>query len=99
MLTQKEKDHFAETGYLMVDGVLHGELLQAIRREAVQLADSEPESDRRVWHERALFRRKPFRDLLESTRLIEAARDLIGDDVQLLALDLLLVRAGKGNIG
>jgi ectoine hydroxylase-related dioxygenase (phytanoyl-CoA dioxygenase family) len=99
MLTETQQHSFAESGYLVVEGVLQGDLLAAIRREAEALAATEPDAGRRVWHERALFRRKAFREVLDVPALVEAARDLIGDDVQLLALDLLLIRPGHGGIG
>jgi ectoine hydroxylase-related dioxygenase (phytanoyl-CoA dioxygenase family) len=99
MLTAAQEQAFETEGYLVVEGVLQGDLLAAIRREAEALAAADPEAERRVWHERVLFRRKPFRDLLDVPALVESARELIGDDVQLLALDLLLVRPGHGNIG
>src|SRR5260370_6859023 len=99
MLTPTQKQSFEEAGYLVLEGVLRGELLTRVRREAEALSAGEaPEVGRRIWHERALFRRRAFRDVLDVPELIEAARDLIGDDVQLLALDLLLVPPGPGRI-
>jgi ectoine hydroxylase-related dioxygenase (phytanoyl-CoA dioxygenase family) len=99
MLTADQKQAFDTEGFLVVEGVLRGELLAEVQREAEALSDSEPEAGRRVWHERALFRRRAFREVLHVPELIEAARELQGDDVQLLAIDLLLVRPGKGGIG
>src|SRR5262249_19518798 len=100
MVTAAQKQSFEETGYLVVEGVLQGELLEGVRREAAALSASEaPDVGRRVWHERALFRRRAFREVLAIPALIEAARALLGDDVQLLAIDLLLVRPGQGGIG
>src|SRR5947209_10033381 len=100
MLTPAQRQAFEETGYLVLEGVLDGELLARVRREAEALSAGEaPEVGRRVWHERALFRRRAFREVLDVPELVEAACDLIGEDVQLLALDLLLVRPGQGGIG
>lgn len=100
MLTVAQKQTFEETGYLVMEGVLQRELLEAMRREARALMASEPpEVGRRVWHERALFRRRAFREALDVTALVEAERDLIGEDVQLLALDLLIARPGQGKVG
>jgi ectoine hydroxylase-related dioxygenase (phytanoyl-CoA dioxygenase family) len=100
MLTPAQRQSFDESGYLVLQGVLRGELLARVRREAEMLSSSEgPDVGRRVWHERALFRRRTFREILDVPELIEAARDLIGEDVQLLALDLLLVRPGQGGVG
>src|SRR5215207_7565757 len=100
MLTQEQKDTFKATGYLVVRDVLNGELLTDIQVEAKRMAAVESaETLRRVWHERALFRRAAFRKLLEVSQLIEAERDLLGEDLQLLAMDLLFVRAGQGNVG
>jgi ectoine hydroxylase-related dioxygenase (phytanoyl-CoA dioxygenase family) len=100
MLTVAQRQSFVEAGYIVVEGVLQGELLAAVRREAAALSATEPPNvGRRVWHERALFRRRAFRDVLDVPGLVAAARDLIGDDVQLLALDLLLVRPGQGEVG
>ena len=46
---------------------------------------------RRVWQERVLFRRSTFHKLLDVTPLIETERDLLDNDVLLLALNVLLV--------
>lgn len=98
MLTSEQKQQFDEQGFLAVEGVLHGDLLNEIREAARVMSHAEPPSvKRRVWHERALFRRPAFRKLLDAPALTDAARILIGEDVQLLALDLLMVRAGAEN--
>jgi ectoine hydroxylase-related dioxygenase (phytanoyl-CoA dioxygenase family) len=100
MVTDDQKREFEEAGYLVVEDVLRGELLDEVRRASQALADAEPPGvDRRVWHERVLFRRPAFRKVLDVPALVETARGLIGEDVQLLAMDLLLVRAGRGNVG
>ncbi len=100
MLTLAEKEFFEASGYLVVEGVLRGELLGAVQRESEALATTvSPDRSTRVWHERALFRRKAFRDVLDVAPLIETASDLLGEDVQLLAIDLLLVRPGHGGVG
>jgi len=98
-VTAAQKQSFEENGYLVVEGVLQGELLEAVRRESAALSAAEgPEVGRRVWHERALFRRRPFRDVLTLPSLIETARGLQGEDLQLLAIDLLLTRPGQGGV-
>lgn len=100
MLSRKQKRFFEESGYLVVEGVLQGKLLTAVHRESETLAATVSLSvGRRVWHERALFRRKAFRQVLDAPALIEAAVDLLGKDVQLLAIDLLLVRPKHGGVG
>ncbi|MDA1190553.1 MAG: phytanoyl-CoA dioxygenase family protein [Candidatus Poribacteria bacterium] len=100
MLTDLNAQQFQKDGYFVVEGVLEGEALASIRAASLALVDADPpDTQRRVWHERVLFRRKPFRDLFRIPRLTESARALMGDDVQLLALDLLYVAAGEGNIG
>src|SRR4051794_23117752 len=100
MVTDEQKSEFEEKGYLVVEHVLRGELLDEVRRASQALADAEPPGvDRRVWHERALFRRPAFRKVLDVPELVETARGLIGEDVQLLAMDLLFVRAGRENVG
>ena len=100
MLTSTQKAFFEESGYLVVEDVLQGELLTAVQRESEALAANIPqETTTRVWHERVLFRRKPFRDVLDAQKLIQPAEELLGDDVQLLAVDLLLVRPGHRNVG
>jgi ectoine hydroxylase-related dioxygenase (phytanoyl-CoA dioxygenase family) len=100
MLTREQKQRFEESGYLIVEGVLQGDLLAAVRHEAEAIAATVPaETGRRVWHERALFRRPAFREILREPALVETARALQGEDVQLLALDLLLVRSGQIGIG
>jgi ectoine hydroxylase len=100
MLTEAQKQAFERDGFLVVPDAVPADLVQAMRAEAEVMAQAEPpDMHRRVWHERAVFRRPVFRKILDVSRLIESAKDLIGDDVQLLALDLLLVRAGRGNIG
>lgn len=91
---------FQAKGYLVVPGVVSSGLLADLRREAEALiAADPPETKRRIWHERVLFRRKPFRDLIRLPKLIDAARLLQGEDAQLLALDLLYIAPGEGNIG
>jgi ectoine hydroxylase-related dioxygenase (phytanoyl-CoA dioxygenase family) len=100
MLTTEQKQQFEETGYLVLQRLVHGELLKDIQRESNALIAAEPaESSHRVWHERVLFRRKAFRDVLDLEPLISAERDLLGEDVQLLAIDLLVVRPGQGEVG
>jgi ectoine hydroxylase-related dioxygenase (phytanoyl-CoA dioxygenase family) len=100
VLSSAQKLMFEEAGFLVAEGVLRGELLARVRREAEALCAAEPaEVSRRIWHERALFRRSVFREILDVPELVEPARQLIGDDVQLLALDLLLVRPGSGGVG
>ncbi|MES4792516.1 MAG: hypothetical protein C4321_05585, partial [Chloroflexota bacterium] len=90
---------FDKNGYLVVEGVLPEDLRREILATARPMIDVEPEVGRRVWHERALFRRPAFRKVLDLPRLIGGAEALIGEDVQLLAMDLLFVRAGHGNVG
>jgi ectoine hydroxylase-related dioxygenase (phytanoyl-CoA dioxygenase family) len=100
MLNQAQSDDFERDGYFVLKGAVGGDVLDAMRREGALLAASAP-SDvaRRVWHERALFRRKAFRDLLDVAALVTTAEALQGADVQLLALDLLLARDGSDGIG
>jgi ectoine hydroxylase-related dioxygenase (phytanoyl-CoA dioxygenase family) len=100
MLSDAQKRAFDEAGYLVIEGVLRGELLARVRGASEALSAQEPpQVSRRIWHERALFRRSAFREILDVPELVESARDLIGEDVQLLALDLLLVRSGAGGVG
>jgi ectoine hydroxylase-related dioxygenase (phytanoyl-CoA dioxygenase family) len=100
VLTDIQTGAFERDGYAIVEGVLQPDLLARIRAEADALAATEPvETERRVWHERVLFRRQAFRDLLDVKPLVENAEALQGADVQLLALDLLLVRDGSDGIG
>jgi hypothetical protein len=100
MLTAIQRHDFDESGYLVVEGALSTALLQNVREASQALAAAVPGGiDRRIWHERALFRRPAFRKILDAEVLVAAATDLIGDGVQLLALDLLYTRAGKGEIG
>ena len=54
--------------------------------------------DLRVWHERALFRRKAFRELISLSLFFDFPAELVGGDVQLLAFDLLFHKPGKGGI-
>ena len=86
MLTCQQKRQFSETGYLVVEGVLKNDLLATIHHEACLLGDAD--STREAWNERACFRRRAFRQLLHIPELIDAARELLCDDLQLLALDL-----------
>ncbi|MBT3271226.1 hypothetical protein HN371_29070 [Candidatus Poribacteria bacterium] len=100
MLSQTQLDAFERDGYYVLEGAVDDETLDAICCEAAALAAYESAAtQRRVWHERALFRRKAFRDLLDAAPLVAAAEALQGTDVQLLALDLLLVRNEDDGIG
>lgn len=99
VLTTKQKQEFEENGFLVLEKVLEGQLLQDIQAAAYRLAETDTDKPVRVWHERALFRREPFRRILDLPQLVEAEAALLGDDVQLLALDLLLTRTGQGSIG
>jgi ectoine hydroxylase-related dioxygenase (phytanoyl-CoA dioxygenase family) len=100
MLSDIQKLDFERDGFLIVPDAVPQDLIDAMRAAAVVMAGAEPaDVHRRTWHERALFRRPVFRKFLDASALFHAAADLIGDDIQLLALDLLLVRAGRGNIG
>jgi len=99
MVSKIQKMSFEADGFLVVPSVLAPDLLTELRAEAESLSRSEPtDVGRRVWHERVLFRRLAFRKLLDSPLLIEAETALLGEDVQLLALDLLLTRPGQGEI-
>jgi ectoine hydroxylase-related dioxygenase (phytanoyl-CoA dioxygenase family) len=100
MLTNAQTHAFEQDGYLVLEHAIPLDLISAMREEGERMAAADqPQTTRRTWHERALFRRPVFRKLLDVQPLIEAQRDLLGDDVQLLALDLLLVRPASGNIG
>jgi len=99
MLSPSDQAQFERDGYFHLRGALQGKLLEDVRREANALADTAPaDAPSRIWHERALFRRAAFREVLRNTRLTHAARDLIGSDVQLLAMDLLFTPPGKGAV-
>ena len=100
MLTQADTEAFERDGYFVLEGAIGGDLLTRLQSEAAVLAASvPPDAERRIWHERALFRREAFRDLLDAASFIQGAETLQGPDVQLLALDLLLVRDGSDGIG
>ena len=94
MLTDTQKQQFDDAGYVVVEGVVQGDLLTQLQ-DAVRLI-GEAEPNRRGWNERSCFRRAPFRRFLDAERLVQVAHDLIGDDVQLLRLDLLKMGAGDG---
>jgi ectoine hydroxylase-related dioxygenase (phytanoyl-CoA dioxygenase family) len=94
MLDHAQKQRFATHGYVVVEGILTDELLTAMRDASRMLGSQEPA--RWGWNERACFRHSPFRRLLDVTSLIDIARQLVGDDVQLLQLDLLRVHARQG---
>ncbi len=94
MLNEDQKRQFDATGYLVVENIVEGGFLTALQDAAMALGALEP--DRWGWNERSCFRREAFRRLLEVGRLIEIARQLVGDDVQLLQLDLLRGHAHGG---
>ena len=69
-MTESEKQHFETDGYHVFEGFLQGKLLDEIRRESEALAAADyVTGDSRVWHERALFRRKVFRELISLSLL------------------------------
>ena len=100
MISESQKRLFETQGYLVVENVLRGPELAALRGEAEAIAALDPNTQgARPWHELVLYRRPVFRYLLENSSLIQAAAGLIGDDIQLLAMDLLATAPGKGGIG
>lgn len=100
MLSTEQKQFFDLKGFLVVERFVQGKLLEDLRAESEMLAAAEYfTQSRRVWHERALFRRKAFRDLLDAPGLFEIVCGLVGEDAQLLALDLLVAKPGTGGIG
>ena len=96
MLAQDQLTAFEQSGYFVLEGVFRGDQLAELQQESEALAASLPASEEefRIWHERVLFRRKAFRDVLDSRELIEALAGVLGDDVQLLSMDLLLIGPG-----
>ena len=95
MLAQDQLTSFEQSGYLILEGVLQGEQLAALQQESEALAASLPPAEEyHIWHERVLFRRKAFRDVLDAREIIEALAGVLGDDVQLLSMDLLLIGPG-----
>ncbi len=90
-LTAEEVAQFEKDGYLEVEDAIPAELIQRMREDAAALAEQSTEGVR-PFHERALFRRKSFRDLIYCEGLTRVAESLLGADVQLLALDLLFTR-------
>ena len=99
MLSDADQKQFERDGYFLLKAALQPPLLDDVRREAHALADTAPaDATSRIWHERVLFRRRAFCDVLRTPRLTHAARSLIGNDVQLLAMDLLFTPPGKGAV-
>lgn len=96
MLTTKQQQFFAENGYLVVEGVLPKTLIEEMASEAQILTDKEPESC--VWKEGVLFGRSTFQKILDVSTLIEVAQTLIDRDIQLLAFELRVVRAGQESV-
>ena len=95
MLTQDQQAAFEQSGYLVLEGVFGGDQMAELRRESEALAAALPPGEEfRIWHERVLFRRAAFREVLDSVELIEALAGVLGDDVQLLSMDLLLIGPG-----
>jgi len=96
MLAEDQLTAFEQSGYFVLEGVFRGDQLAELQQESEALAASLPASEEefRIWHERVLFRRKVFRDVLDSRELIEALAGVLGDDVQLLSMDLLLIGPG-----
>jgi ectoine hydroxylase-related dioxygenase (phytanoyl-CoA dioxygenase family) len=93
LVTDLKRREFDEVGYIVMENILKGELLETLRDAADQMGRLE--SDRWGWNERSCFRRTEFRRLLDTADLVNVGRELVGEDVQLLALDLLRVRAGQ----
>jgi ectoine hydroxylase-related dioxygenase (phytanoyl-CoA dioxygenase family) len=92
MLSQKQREQLENDGYVVVPDILSDDVLAEIRNASQTFAKAEPE--RRSWNERSCFRRAAFVRILEARSLINLAVDLIGEDVQLLQLDLLRMRSG-----
>ena len=96
MLAHDQLTAFEQSGYFVLEGVFRGEHLAALQQESEALAAALPASEEEfhIWHERVLFRRRAFRDVLDSSELVEALAGVLGDDVQLLSMDLLLIGPG-----
>jgi len=99
MLSQSQVDSFDANGYLVLENAIPQDLVQRLRSAADAMAAEEADLRTRVWHERALFRRPVFREVLTTMPLIEGAESLLGPDIQLLALDLVVARPGSEGIG
>jgi ectoine hydroxylase-related dioxygenase (phytanoyl-CoA dioxygenase family) len=87
-----DMNKLAQDGYVVVDGLLDETQLAAFGREAAAMGAEQPE--RWGWNEFSCFRRPAFRRLPGCAPLIDIARRLVGDDLQLLQFDLLRVHAG-----
>lgn len=96
MLAHHQLTAFEQSGYFVLEGAFRGERLAVLQQESEALAALLPASDQEfhIWHERVLFRRKAFRDVLDSSEIVESLAGVLGDDVQLLSMDLLLIGPG-----
>jgi ectoine hydroxylase-related dioxygenase (phytanoyl-CoA dioxygenase family) len=94
MTPRFDTEKFQRDGYFVVENILDNDLLLALRRAAIELGARQPE--RGGWNEHSCFRHPAFRRLLGRRPLVDLAGNLVGEDVQLLQLDLLRVHALGG---
>ncbi len=94
IISADQVSEFERQGYLVMDGAVPLSLIERMRIDADAISSQSTEGVKAM-HERALFRRQAFRDLIRCESLTRAAESLIGPDVQLLALDLLLTRSAN----
>lgn len=86
---QKIKEQFLKDGFVIIKNVIPEKLLQSMQKDSDSLAKTLDSNIRqKVWHERVIFRRNSFREIIKLPLLFQLAELLIGDDVQLLAADL-----------
>jgi FPC/CPF motif-containing protein YcgG/ectoine hydroxylase-related dioxygenase (phytanoyl-CoA dioxygenase family) len=92
MISAEQRVHFEKEGYVVVPEILSREVVAGLKLASEELGAAEP--GRRSWNERSCFRRTQFARILEANPLTTLAAELIGEDVQLLQLDLLRTRSG-----
>ena len=93
MLTALQKEQFDELGYVVIEDILPKDTFSTLLHSAELMGFDQPH--RSSWNERSCFRRRTFSHLLDAPLLNCIARQLIGEDVQLLQLDLLRTRPAE----
>lgn len=88
------KDRFKQDGYCIVRSLISCELVERLMSVSLDLQDLYP--SRIAWNEQILLRREPFFELFLVHEYPKIVSELLGQDLQLLAIDLRRIPSKMG---